>query len=67
MAIPGDSVVMLSDANDEWKPMQMNINLAVEDCDAMYKSAMGAGGKSLRRITTIRRWTGPASRRWGDA
>ena len=48
----GDSVVMLSDANEQWKPMAMNINLAVEDCDAMYKSAMAAGGKSLREPAT---------------
>ncbi len=48
----GDSVVMLADANDEFGPMRMNINLAVEDCDAMYKSAMAAGGKSLREPAT---------------
>ena len=48
----GDSVVMLAEASDEWKPMAMNINLAVEDCDAMYKSAIAAGGKSLRELAT---------------
>ena len=48
----GDSVVMLSDGSDEWGPTRTNINLAVEDCDAMYKSAMAAGGKSLREPAT---------------
>ncbi len=48
----GDSVVMLSDGNDEWGPTRMNINLAVEDCDAMYKSAIAAGAKSLREPAT---------------
>ena len=53
----GDSVVMLADASDPWKPMQANINLAVEDCDAMYKSALAAGAKSLRE---------PADQFYGD-
>ena len=48
----GDSVVMLSDGSDEWGPTRTNINLAVEDCDAMYKGAMAAGGKSLREPAT---------------
>ncbi|HEY7114827.1 MAG TPA: VOC family protein [Thermoanaerobaculia bacterium] len=48
----GDSVVMLADANDQWGPMRTNINLAVEDCDAMYKAAIAAGGKSLREPAT---------------
>ena len=48
----GDSVVMLSDGSDEWGPTRTNISLAVEDCDAMYRSAMAAGAKSLREPAT---------------
>jgi uncharacterized glyoxalase superfamily protein PhnB len=53
----GDSVVMLSDAGGPWKPMQATINVYVEDCDATYKRAMDAGGKSLR---------GPETQFYGD-
>jgi PhnB protein len=48
----GDSPVMLSDAGGPWKPMQANISLYVEDCDAVYKRAMEAGAKSLRAPET---------------
>jgi uncharacterized glyoxalase superfamily protein PhnB len=48
----GDSVVMLSDAGGPWGPMQANINLAVEDCDATYRRAIEAGAKSLREPAT---------------
>jgi PhnB protein len=48
----GDSIVMMADAGGPWKPMQANINLAVEDCDATYRRAMEAGGKSLREPAT---------------
>ena len=48
----GDSPVMLSDAGGPWKPMPATINLYVEDCDAVYKRAIEAGGKSLRAPET---------------
>ena len=53
----GDSVVMLADASDQFHPTVTHINLAVEDCDATYKKALAAGGKSLR---------GPETRFFGD-
>ena len=48
----GDSVVMMGEAGGPFKPMQANLNLYVEDCDAVYRRAIGAGGKSLREPTT---------------
>jgi uncharacterized glyoxalase superfamily protein PhnB len=48
----GDSLVMLADANEQWKPMQANINLALPECDAVYERAIAAGGKSLREPAT---------------
>jgi uncharacterized glyoxalase superfamily protein PhnB len=39
---------MVSDAQgEEYKPMQAGIHLYVEDCDAIYKRAMGAGTTSI--------------------
>ncbi|MGZ5803429.1 MAG: VOC family protein [Rhizomicrobium sp.] len=43
----GDSVVMISDANDQMQPMQSMLHLYVSDIDAKYKSAISAGGKSV--------------------
>jgi PhnB protein len=43
----GDSVIMISDANDEMQPMQSMLHLYVPDIDAKYKSAVSAGGKSV--------------------
>jgi PhnB protein len=47
----GDSVVMMGEASDEFKPMPTSIHLYLEDVDAAYKRAVGAGGKSLREPT----------------
>lgn len=44
----GDSVVMMSDANDEWKQMPARIQLYTEDTDAAYRWALEAGATSLR-------------------
>ncbi|HEX7206797.1 MAG TPA: VOC family protein [Nitrososphaeraceae archaeon] len=45
----GDSVIMVADAQgDEYKPMAAGIHLYVEDCDATYKQAIGAGATSVR-------------------
>lgn len=43
----GDSLVMLSEPRDPWKPMPCGIYLYVEDTDVTYRNAMAAGGVSL--------------------
>ncbi len=43
----GDSMVMLADATDRWKPMPAGIYLYVKDTDATYKRALQAGGTSV--------------------
>ncbi len=44
----GDSMVMLGEATDDWKPMPAKIALYVEDTDAWYKRALRAGATSVR-------------------
>jgi len=44
----GDSVVQLSDAMGEWKPIQVPLLLYVTDTDAAYRRALRAGATSLR-------------------
>jgi len=53
----GDSVIMLSEAAGEWKPMPAMIHLYVNDCDAVYKKAIKAGATSVRE---------PANQFYGD-
>lgn len=53
----GDSMVMMSDASDEWKPMPASIAVYVENVDATYKRALEAGAVSLRE---------PADQFYGD-
>jgi PhnB protein len=43
----GDSMLMLGDATDQWKPMPCAIYLYVKDADAVYKRALQAGAASL--------------------
>ena len=43
----GDSMLMLSEPRDPWKPMPCGIYLYVKDTDAAYAAAMRAGGISL--------------------
>ena len=43
----GDSMVMIGQARDQWVPKPANFYLYVPDCDALYKSALAAGGKSV--------------------
>jgi PhnB protein len=43
----GDSIVMLSDAMGERKPMPTSIYLYVNDADATYQLALQAGGTSV--------------------
>jgi len=46
----GDSVVMLADANAQWPAMSSAIHLYVEDCDAIYRRALEAGGTSVQEV-----------------
>jgi PhnB protein len=46
--IIGDSHVMLSQANAEWKAMPAMIHMYVPDCDAVFRAAIAAGGTSVR-------------------
>src|SRR2546427_5769740 len=44
----GDSIVQLSDAIGEWKPVQVPLLLYVTDTDSTYRQALKAGATSLR-------------------
>jgi uncharacterized glyoxalase superfamily protein PhnB len=50
--IIGDSHVMMGQANPEWEAMRAMIHLYVNDCDSTYRSAMAAGGTSVREPRT---------------
>lgn len=47
----GDSVVMLADSNPRFPPMPTALYVYVNDVDSAYKSALKAGGVSLREPT----------------
>lgn len=53
----GDSMVMIGQARDQWVPKPANFYLYVPDCDALYHSAIAAGGKSVQE---------PATQYYGD-
>jgi uncharacterized glyoxalase superfamily protein PhnB len=42
------SAVMMGEASEQWKSMPGQIYMYVEDMDDLYKSAMAAGGVSVR-------------------
>jgi uncharacterized glyoxalase superfamily protein PhnB len=44
----GDSRVMMGEAGDQWPPMPASLYMYVKDVDAVYASAVKAGGVSLR-------------------
>ena len=44
----GDSIMMLSEASEEWKPTQTMLHLYVEDIDATYQKALAAGAVSVK-------------------
>jgi PhnB protein len=48
----GNSMLMLGRAHDQWKSRPGNFCLYVEDCDAMYKKAIAAGGTSISEPET---------------
>lgn len=45
----GDSIVMMGepDPRGKWQPRPATLYLYVNDCDAVYRSAIDAGGKSM--------------------
>ena len=43
----GDSMVMVAQAREPWKPMPTGFYLYVSDTDATYATALAAGGASL--------------------
>ncbi len=48
----GNSMIMIGQAREEWQPKPANFVLYVPDCDAVYKKAVAAGGKSVREMAT---------------
>jgi PhnB protein len=44
----GDTKIMMGEPIDEGKIMPAMLNVYVPDCDAVYKKAVAAGGKSSR-------------------
>jgi PhnB protein len=53
----GDSMVMLAEAREPWKPMPTGFYLYVPDTDVVYRAALAAGGSSLME---------PADQFYGD-
>ena len=45
----GPSIVVTSDANEEFPPAPARLQLYVGDVDAVYKRALAAGATSLRK------------------
>ena len=43
-----DTVVMLSDGNTNWPTGQVHVHVYVRDVDAVYRSALAAGGRSVQ-------------------
>lgn len=53
----GDSMIMLGEAQGEWKSMPCALYLYLENCDAVYQRALKAGATSIRE---------PADQFYGD-
>ncbi len=47
----GDSSIMMGEPMGEFGPMPASIYLYVENCDAVYQRALGAGGVSVMKPT----------------
>jgi PhnB protein len=47
----GDSVVEMGEAHDKYEPMPAMFYVYVPDCDAVYRTALAAGAKSLHELT----------------
>jgi len=56
----GDSMVMMGEASDDFKPMPSSIYLYVTDCDAVYAQALQAGGASIFPVMNL-----PSGERYG--
>ena len=56
----GDSMLMLGDATAEFGPMPASLYLYVNDCDAVFRSALDAGGVSVFPMMTL-----PSGERYG--
>ena len=50
--IIGDSHVMLGEADGPWPPQPCSLYLYLADCDAVYKTALAAGGTSVQEPKT---------------
>ena len=48
----GDSIVMMGEARDDWRPRPGALYLYVSDVDATYRRALEAGGRPLREPVT---------------
>lgn len=46
----GDSMVMMGQANEQYKAMPAMLYLYVPDVDAIYEQALRAGGTSVREV-----------------
>lgn len=46
----GDSMVMMGEARDQWKPMPGMLYLYVEDVDTLYQRGIQAGGTSVQEV-----------------
>ncbi|MBZ5496966.1 MAG: VOC family protein [Acidobacteriia bacterium] len=53
----GDSIIMMGEAQGEWKPKPATLYVYVDDVDAVYRRALQAGATSLRE---------PANQFYGD-
>jgi PhnB protein len=53
----GDSMMMMGEASEQWKPMPAALYLYVTDADAVYKRALQAGATSIME---------PADQFYGD-
>jgi PhnB protein len=47
----GNSMIMIGQAREQWKPRPCNFYLYVDDVDAVYQRAVAAGGKSMQKPT----------------
>jgi PhnB protein len=56
----GDSMLMVADSTEQFAPTTSSIYLYVTDCDAVYQSALRAGGVSVFPIITL-----PSGERYG--
>lgn len=46
----GDSIIMIGQVRDPWKPMPAMVHLYVEDVDQTFQKASEAGGKTVREV-----------------